>query len=567
MKKHTGYRRNLSRFLAAAILLATTMQAPARAASTTLPRLETRGQAIQLLVDGKPWIALGGEVHNSSASNTRYMASMFDKLARQHVNTVVTPVYWELMEPEEGRFDFALVDSQVRQARQHGMRLVLLWFGTMKNAKSTYAPEWVRADLKRFPRAVTRPSSLPFAQGDAPISLFGGAIASADARAFAQLTAHLAATDPQHTVIAIQVENETGLLGDSRDRSPAAEAAWHAPVPAALLDYLERNEGKLAPALDALWRGHGSKRAGTWSEVFGTDWQADEVFMAWAVSRFVDNVAVAGKAKLALPMYTNAWLGPQKPGDPAGAYPSGGPVPRVFDVWRAGAPHLDWLSPDVYVDDFRSWTAAYRQAHNPLFIPEARFVVGNLFEALGSHQAIGYSPFGIEDGLPDNQIGEAYALLAPILPQLAQAQAQGTVIGWALAPGERRRADLGGYTVTVHGQREALHKMLLDMGIPAPAEAPERKPQNAGWGVPELTDTRPCGLVLQLGPDEFLVVGKDLDITFAAKDQPVELARVEEGHYVDGRWVAGRILNGEERLSILPADRLGMVRIKLLRPR
>lgn len=560
------YLCNFRNFLAGAILLATTMQASARGTNTPLPRLETRGQAIQLLVDGKPWIALGGEVHNSSASNTRYMASMFDKLARQHVNTVVTPVYWELTEPEEGRFDFALLDSQVRQARQHGMRLVLLWFGTMKNAKSTYAPEWVRADLKRFPRAVTRPSSLPFAQGDAPISLFGGAIASADARAFARLTAHLAATDPQHTVIAIQVENETGLLGDSRDRSPAAEAAWNAPVPAALLDYLERNEGKLAPALDALWRSHGSKRAGTWSEVFGTDWQADEVFMAWAVSRFVDDVAIAGKAKLALPMYTNAWLGPQKPGDSAGVYPSGGPVPRVFDVWRAGAPHLDWLSPDVYVDDFRSWTTAYRQPHNPLFIPEARFVVGNLFEALGSHQAIGYSPFGIEDGLPDNQIGEAYALLAPILPQLAHAQAQGSVIGWALAPGERRSADLGGYTVTVRGQREVLHKMLLDMGIPAPAEAPERKPQNGGWGVPELTDTRPCGLFLQLGPDEFLVVGKDLDIVFTAKDQPVELARVEEGHYVDGRWVAGRILNGDERLSILPADRLGMVRIKLLRP-
>jgi beta-galactosidase GanA len=546
--------------------MAATMHASANAAAAPLPRLETRGQAIQLLVDGKPWIALGGEVHNSSASNGRYMASVFDKLARQHVNTVVTPVYWELTEPAEGRFDFTLVDDQIRQARQHGMRLVLLWFGTLKNAKSSYAPEWVRADLKRFPRALTRPSSLPFAQGDTPISLFGGAIASADARAFARLTAHLAVTDPQHTVIAIQVENETGLLGDSRDRSPAAEAAWRAPVPAPLLDDLARNEGKLAPALAAVWRSHGSKRAGTWAEVFGTDWQADEVFMAWAVSRFVDEVAAAGKAKLALPMYTNAWLGPQKPEDTAGTYPSGGPVPRVFDVWRAGAPHLDWLSPDVYVDDFRSWTADYRRPRNPLFIPEARFIVGNLFEALGRLQAIGFSPFGIEDGMPDNQIAEAYALLEPMLPQLARAQADGTVSGWALSPGERQSADFGAYTVTVRGQREALHKMLLDMGVPAPAEAPERKPQSGGWGAPELTDTRPCGVVVQLGSDEFLVVGKDLDITFAAKDQPVELARVEEGRYVDGRWVAGRVLNGDERLSILPSDKLGMVRIKLLRP-
>lgn len=565
-----SYQMRLASLLAGAALLAASMPASARDASVPLPRLEMRGQATQLLVDGKPWIALSGEVHNSSASSSRYMAPVFDKLARLHLNTVVTPVYWELMEPTEGHFDFTLVDNQVRQARQHGMRLVLLWFGTLKNARSTYAPEWVRADPGRFPRALTRPSTLPFAQGDAPISLFGGAIAAADAAAFARLTGHLAATDPQHTVIAVQVENETGLLGDSRDRSPAAEAAWSAPVPAPLLDYLGRNQGKLAPTLGALWRSHGSKRAGTWTEVFGTDWQAEEVFMAWAVSRFVDGVAAAGKAKLALPMYTNAWLGPQKPDDIAGIYPSGAPVPRVFDVWRAGAPHLDWLSPDIYVDDFHGWAAAYRQPHNPLFIPEARFIVGNLFEALGRHQAIGFSPFGIEDGVPDNQVAEAYALLTPMLPQLAQAQAAGTVHGWALGPGERQSADFDNYIVTVRGQREALHKMLVDMGIPAPAEAPERKPQAHGWGAPELTDTRPSGLILQLGPDEFLAVGKDLEITFVAKDrpgQPVELARVEEGHYADGRWVAGRVLNGDERLNLLPSDSLGMVRIKLLRPR
>ena len=161
------------------------------------------------------------------------------------------------------------------------------------------------------------------------------------------------------------------------------------------------------------------------------------------------------------------------------------------------------------------------------------------------------------------------ALLATMLPQLAQAQAAGSVHGLALAPSERQSAGFANYTVTVRGQREALHKMLLDMGIPVPADAPQRKPQNLGWGAPELTDTRPSGMILQLGPDEFLAVGKDLDISFAAKDQPgrpVELARVEEGRYVDGRWVAARILNGDERLSILPSDELGMVRIKLLRP-
>jgi beta-galactosidase GanA len=533
-----------------------------------LPRLQTNGSAIQLMVDDEPWIALAGEVHNSSASSETYMRPIWDHLVDLNLNTIVTPAYWELVEPEEDVFDFDLVDFQIAAARKRNMRIVLLWFGAVKNAKSMYAPVWVRADMKRFPRAQIRQSDIQYTNKEAPLSMFSDNVAAADAKALARLMAHLATTDAERTVIAVQVENEAGLLGDSRDRSPLAETAWNQPVPQELVEYLVDNRARLMRSVASLWERGGYSQSGTWAEVFGDDWQAEELFMAWGVSRYVNRVAEAGKASLSLPMYANAWLGPQKQDDEAGTYPSGGPVPRVFDVWRAGAPAIDWLSPDIYVDEFEGWASAYARADNPLFIPEAKFKVGNLFVALGEFRAIGFSPFGIEDGLPNNQIAQAYKLLSGALKLIAEAQANGSIAGFALDAGATRNIEMGDYVIKIQGGRDALRKMFLDMGIPIPVVAPDPVPQNRGNSSPEVTDQRPTGLILQLDRDEFLILGQDLSIDFQMRRQngaAVELARVEEGHYVDGEWIPGRVLNGDERLGILPFDELGMARIRLLR--
>jgi beta-galactosidase GanA len=535
--------------------------------ATELPRLDRSGPVPQLIVDGEPWIALGGEVHNSTASDMAWMAPLWGPFADAHLNTLVTPVYWELLEPSEGHYDFTLVDEQIRQAKQHSLHLVLLWFGTLKNASSGYAPGWVLADHARFPRAATRTTPGLLTKDEPVLSVFCRATLEADARAFTMLMRHLATTDPEHVVIALQVENETGLLGDSRDRSPAAERAWREPVPAQLMASLARRRGQLQPTLAALWQQHGERTSGSWSEVFGDDWQAEELFMAWAVGHYVDTVAAAGKAALALPMYANAWLGPQSAADRAGAYPSGGPVPRVFDIWKAAAPHVDWLSPDIYVDDFAGWSAAYALDGNPLFVPESRFIAGNVFTALGDRHALGIAVFGIEDGVPGNQLAEVYGLLRPLLPQIARSQRADGVRGFALAPQEVRELALGDYRIEVRGQREYLAQALRDMGIPLPANPPERVAQNHGTGMPELGDTRPAGLLMQLSRSEFLLVGRDLHIGFRLAKPPgerVEVARFEEGRYVDGQWVAGRVLNGDERLAVLPQDGYGMVRIRLL---
>ena len=199
-------------------------------------------------------------------------------------------------------------------------------------------------------------------------------------------------------------------------------------------------------------------------------------------------------------------------------------------------------------------------------MPESRFIAGNVFTAIGDLHALGISVFGIEDGVPGNQLAEVYGLLRPLLPQIARAQRADGVRGFALAPQEVRELALGDYRIEVRGQREYLAQALRDMGIPLPANPPERVAQNRGTGMPELADARPAGLLLQLSSSEFLLVGRDLHIGFRLAKPPgerVEVARFEEGRYVDGRWVAGRVLNGDERLAVLPQDGYGMVRIRL----
>ena len=554
--------------VAIGVMLALSTASPLAARGPEIPHVRAEGGTIQLMVDGKPFIAFGGEVHNSAASSTTYMAPIWDRLAKLHLNTLVLPVSWEQIEPAEGEFDFRLIDDLIREARSHDVRLVLLWLATVKNAKGTYAPLWVRADPMRFPRAKTHRAELPFDRHDPVLSVFSENTLAADAAAFSQLMAHLARVDARHTVIAVQVENETGILGDSRDRSPGAEAAWHGSVPAALMDHLVRNKDRVAPSLAAAWARGGCRRAGSWAQVFGADWQAEELFMAWGMSRFTDRVAAAGKARLALPMYANAWLGPTTPGEKAGDYPSGGPVPRVFDIWKIGAPTLDWLSPDIYVPDYAHWVSAFARPDNVLFVPEARFSVGNFFVTIGEHRGIGFSPYGINGGLAGNELSQAYALLDGAGPLIAAAQARNAIRGFALEPDEVRALEFGDYRVIVRGQREALATAARDQGqaVPASGFAPVR--QTDGDGSPDMSDPRPSGMILQLAPDRLLVIGKDLEFSFRLRDGVrgrAELGHSVEGRYAAGAWIPGRLLNGDERWTIVPIDRIGMAQLTLLK--
>jgi hypothetical protein len=537
-----------------AVVLAQTAPAPAmKQSGSQVPHLKKTGAVTQMMVDGKPFIMLSGELHNSSASSTEYMKPIWKKLAALNLNTVIGTVSWELLEPEEGKFDFTLVDDQIREARQHNMRLVLIWFATWKNANASYVPLWVKANLQRFPRVqskdgVNRDSLTPL----------GEASLAADSKAFRALMRHIREVDPQHTVIMMQVENESGLMGDSRDRSALAEAVWNKPVPPDLMNYLQENKTNLLTEVSKIWGANGYKTSGTWPEVFGTDAYADEIFMAWHVGRYVGKVAEAGKAELPLPMYANAWL-VQSEGQLPGGYPSGGPVSRVMDIWRAAAPKIDLLAPDIYVPDFKGVCASFTRSGNPLFIPEARASLPNLFWAIGQHAALGYSPFGIENLSEDHPLGRAYEALRGMIPVLTKYQPEGKVMPVMQGTERTQSISFGGY------------KMAIAFGVGrGPGQALPQPPQ-AQQGPPQTQEPAGYGLIINTAPDEFLFVGTGMTVTFST-DSPgptfAGIGIIDEGRFEAGKWIPGRRINGDEsgsgnRLSVRS---LGQVmKIKLYR--
>jgi hypothetical protein len=556
--------------LSALIPLFLTAQTSKQATQIPLPQIKQNGTVKQIFVDGKPFIMLSGELHNSSASSINYMKPVWDKLAAMNLNTVVSTVNWELLEPEEGRYNFKLVDAQIQEARQRDLRLVIIWFASWKNGGSNYTPLWVKTNPRRFPVQARKPAttqrSSMFREADRtmPLSPLGEASMLAEAKAFRALMRHIREVDPRHTVIMMQIDNEMGLLGDSRDRSELADQAWTKPVPAQLMNYFIKYKATLLPEMQEVWGRNGYKTSGTWEEVFGKDEWAEEVFMAWYYSCYINKVITEGKAELNIPMYVNAWLGPQPGQALPGDYPSGGPVARVMDVWRAGAPANDLLAPDIYVQDFKGVCAEYTRSGNPLWIPEARDQVGNLFWAIGNHSALGWAIFGIDDLNENSQVAKAYELLDEMLPQLAGWQAAGKVAGVLLLDGEENQViSLGGYKITISKPRQR-------------GPAPEATTVPAPLGLGGITsssrampdDSRPFGLVINTAPDEFLFVGSGFNPSFSA--EPPEAARVaigwiDEGLYDKGSWIPGRRLNGDEGRPSLRSGTISMLKIRVFR--
>ena len=494
---------------------------PPAAPKSAAPHLEKRGQAIQLIVDGKPFLMLSGELHNSSSSSLDYMKPIWPKLADMGLNSVVTPLNWELIEPAEGRFDFTLVDGLLRQARAAHMRIVFLWLASWKNGMSSYAPVWVKRDTRRFPRVMENGAEIEL------LSPLGEASREADARAFAALMRHIKQVDAlDHTVLMMQVENEVGVLGGTRDRSPAADQAFASAVPPELTAYLQARHETLDPDLRALWDTNGDKAAGTWAEVFGTTVRADEIFMAWQYARYIHSVTARGKAAYDIPMYVNTWLTGAK--TEPGSYPSGGPEPWVVDVWRAAGQALDFYSPDLYAStfsDFAGWCRRYHRNGNPLYMPETRggaMGAANVFYALGQEAGLGFSPFGIEDEEnAKGDLSDSYHAIASLAPLLLEHQASGDVHGFVL---EKAHPSvdfvMNGYTVHV------------------------RLDEIFGHGT-----ENGFGLILTDGKDQFLGLGKGFRVSFSPQDADglkVGIAAVDQGSFEQGKWVPGRRLNGDE---------------------
>jgi Domain of unknown function (DUF5597)/Beta-galactosidase len=512
--------------VAAVLLLAALVvggaSARAQAGAKDIPKLVEKNGRFALLVDGEPYLMLGVQANNSSAW-PEYLDKVWPAADTLHANTVELPVYWEQLEAEPGKFDFSLVDLMLKQAREHKLRLVLLWFGTWKNGSSHYTPEWIKKDQAKYPFVKRKDGTTV----DSP-STFSPARLEADKNAFAKLMRHLKEADPEHTVIMVQVQNEVGVWGAVRDYGAEAEKAFAGAAPE-----------KLVKAM--------GKQPGTWAQVFGDD--ADEIFQAWCIAVYVEQVAAAGKAEYALPLYVNAALrDPFKP--KPGSYESGAPTDNVIGLWKVAAPSIDLVAPDIYLPEYAKYMKVmelYARPDNALMIPEtgnqpayARYV----YSALGEG-AIGWAPFGLDLTRYSNQTeGPAamessalkpfalqYALLGPIARKLAHWSYEGTkIVKGASEDPENHRQTL----------EFAKWNAVVSYGMPS----------FGNWMEPKGNSPADGGvLVVQLFPDEFLVTGHHARVDF----KPVEAGKkrlflkVEEVQpTADGGWKAMRIWNGDQ---------------------
>lgn len=493
-----------------------------------MPHLKKQGKTTQLIVDDNPFLILGGELGNSSFTSLENMESIWPKLKTLNMNTVLAPVYWELIEPVEGQFDFELLDQLVKEARNTDLKIVLLWFGSWKNSMSSHAPPWVKKNQARFPRikddkGISHEILTPFSENNL----------QADLKAYQELMKHIKKSDENdHTIIMIQTENEIGMLPSARDYSLPANERFQENVPTELMQYLERNKESLVPEFIELWGQNGFKNSGTWEEVFGKGPQTDEIFMAWYFSKFINSVIEAGKAVYPLPMYVNAAL--NRPQSKPGSYPSGGPLPHLMDIWKAGGPSIDFLSPDFYFPDLKHWCDLYTRQGNPLFVPEHRFdntVAAKAAYTLGHYESIGFAPFSIESTVnaENEPLGKMYKVIGQLIPIITANQGQGKIEGVLLDKQNQESVfQMGNYEFKVR------HSYTLGY---------ENNSKNETWNMAGA-------IFVQTGDDEFYIAGSGVVITFRNLSNlalNVGILKVDEGRFENGReWKIIRHLNGDQ---------------------
>lgn len=530
------------------------------------PKLVSSNGTTHFEIDGKPFVMFTGELHNSTSTSESYMKEIgvWEQMKKGNFNTVIASCSWNVIEPEQGKYDFTSVDHIIKNARANDMKVVMIWFASWKNGNSTYAPSYIKRNPKKYPLVQKEDGSYLNV-----LSTFGQESLKADKAAYVALMKHIKEVDFDNTVIMMQVENEMGILGSIRDFSPAAEKAFKGQVPADLMSYLSSHKGNLYPELEKVWSENGYKTKGTWQEVFGKGYSnsdnylefpeyTEEIFQAYYYGKYVGEIIDAGKAVHDIPMYVNNWL--RQPGMAhPGQYPSGSPLPEVIDIWRAAAPEMDFTAPDIYINEYEWVLSEFAKSNNPIFIPECKGDVSKALFAYGEYDALGFAPFGFDGpkqgGLSVSDedfanLGKAYGILGEIQPMLVANYGSDKMRGVIVTnENPNPTVEMGDYILTVSST--ARNRRSFNYGQGAEQLAAE----NAALAAMNQQNAQSGALIIQTSADEFYIVGINVSFSFKSKDPKkggsVMTDLIEEGTFKEGKWVPGRNLNGDEnRVSI-----------------
>ena len=507
----------------------------AQATESPIPRIVQKDGRFALFVDNAPFLILSVEdqdlgLESSWPPHPKDWADM----EYLHANTVEVPIYWDQIEDQPGQFDFSSIDRLLAAAREHKVRLILLWFATWKNGSQHYMPEWMLSDPARYFHAVNREGE----EVDSP-SPFATASLEADKRAFSAVMQHLKEVDSQRTVIMVQVENETGNWKSVRDFSSAAQKYFEAPVPPEILKAMHAQIPAASP---------------NWKQAFGPD--ADEYFNAWATAKYVGEVAAAGKAVYPLPMDVNDALrnpfSPGPPGEPGAlaAYESGGPTDNVIPIWKEAAPAIDILGPDDYQGDPAALVKVlqlYSRDDNPLFLPESGCFEcdpanGDYSRYFFTALNLGAVGFSLSDTVPDPVLARNFVLVAPMQREIARLNFEGKVKAVAEPPH---------FTGGDEGDpRQILQFGTWDAVVKFGSSAFGFGPTTSSWNpTPEGR-----ALVAQLGENQFLVAGYFCTVDFypAGTEEQQKTEHIVDGSeqipsaLIDGKWQHRQFMRVEQ---------------------
>lgn len=518
---------------------------------------------------GEPVFLTGLQCHNSS-SGTEMIERTIKAIRLHGGNLLEAPVYWCEVEKEKDCYDFQMVAELVDKAREAGLYLIPLWFGFSKNGLLTYAPEYVKKDCAVYKRA-RNSAGLPVES----LSPHCRETLERDKKAFVKVMEFLAEYDKEGTVIAVQVENEVGLVHTDRDYGKQANREFEAPVP----EYLRNVQIADCGTAENDWE---IDEEPSWLQLFGR--HANEAFTAWKFGQYIQEMTEAAKEKFDISYIMNVSIEINEYEEPGLCYVSGGPVSRVLDIWRKTAPAIRLYGPDIYLAaerDYRKACAAYTRENNPLFIPESlNGGVGaalNMLLAVADYDAIGVCCFGAESGienetlLPETeQVALSMRTIASLEPLLLKYHKTGRIHAVT-------QAEFASWQYVKTEEYHIVARFLSN----------DPKPQHyfgsrINVNAPEyahyMRERGRC-LIVDCGDGEFFVSGAGVCLSFVRRPEAddkmpyahlasamsgqLNFLSIEEGHFEGKTWICEYKRNGDEanyQLYVHPGQ---VVRVRL----